>query len=60
MDGTGGRTGGLRVLVLSALSALLAPLIFVTIVGLRRTQRRVTVHMRIWGRRLRHEIARWS
>jgi hypothetical protein len=45
---------------LSALSAFLAPLVFVGIIVLRKVDRRFTVHWRQWSKRFQHEIARWS
>ncbi len=47
-------------MVLSALSALIAPLVFVGIIVLRKVDRRLSVHLRHWNKRLQHEIARWS
>jgi hypothetical protein len=46
--------------VLSALSAFIAPLVFVSIIVLRKAERRVSVQARVWNKRLQHEIARWS
>lgn len=60
MDTAGSRPGGLRVIALSALSAFLAPLVFVGIVVMRKVERRASVYLRHWSRRLQHEIARWS
>jgi hypothetical protein len=48
------------VVVLSALSAFLAPLVFVSVIVLRKSERRVQVHYRHWNRRLQHEISRWT
>ena len=39
---------------------LLLPLVFVSIIVLRKAERRVNVHARVWNKRLQHEIARWS
>jgi hypothetical protein len=64
MDAAGSRSRGLRVITLSialsALSAFLAPLVFVGIIVMRRVERTFKVHLRHWTRRLQHEIARWS
>jgi hypothetical protein len=60
MDAARSRPKGLRVIALSALSAILAPLVFVSIIVMRKAERRFNVHMRHWTRRLRQEIARWS
>ena len=47
-------------MVLSALSGFLAPLVFVSVIVLRKVNRRGNVHFRLWNKRLQHEIARWS
>ncbi len=60
MEAGGHRPRGLRVLTLSALSALLAPFVFVGIIVMRKVERRFNVHLRHWTRRMRQEIARWS
>jgi hypothetical protein len=60
MENAGRRRGGLRVVGLSALSAFMAPLVFVGIIVLRKVDRRVNVQLRQWNKRLQHEIARWS
>jgi hypothetical protein len=39
---------------------MLAPLVFVSIIVLRKAERRFNVQARQWEKRLRHEIARWS
>jgi hypothetical protein len=57
---TSSSSKGLRVVVVSALSAFMAPLVFVSIIVLRKTERRVHSHYRHWNRRLQHEIARWN
>jgi hypothetical protein len=49
-----------RILVLSALTAFIAPFVFVSIIVLRKVNRRVNVQARFWNKRLQHEIARWS
>ena len=61
MDRSGQQVrAGPRIIALSALSAFLAPLVFVSIIVLRKAERRFNVHYRLWSRRLQHEIARWS
>jgi hypothetical protein len=60
VDRTASTSKGLRVVILSALSAFMAPLVFVSIIVLRRTERRVHSHYRRLNRRLQHEISRWS
>ncbi len=54
------KLGSPRIVALSALSAFFAPLVFVSIIVMRKVERRVNFHARIWNKRLRHEIARWS
>jgi hypothetical protein len=46
--------------VLSALSGLMAPLVFVSIFVLHKAERRVHTKYRHWNRRLQNEIGRWS
>jgi hypothetical protein len=60
MDGTDGRPSGARVIILSALSAFVAPLVFVAVVVLRKANSRLKRLLRHWTRRIEHEIARWS
>jgi hypothetical protein len=50
----------LKVIMLSVIAGLSAPLVFVSIIVLRKVDRRFKVHVRHWDRRLKHEIARWS
>jgi hypothetical protein len=52
--------GTLRIAALSSVSAFFSPLVFVSIIVLRKVRRRVDVQARAWNRRLQHEIARWS
>jgi hypothetical protein len=60
MGRSGRRSNHLRVVFLSALSAISAPMVFVGIIVLRRVDRRFTSHWRHWTERLQHEIARWT
>jgi hypothetical protein len=46
--------------VLSALSAFVAPLVFVGVIVLRKVDRRSRVQLRRVNKRLQHEIARWT
>jgi hypothetical protein len=48
------------VVVLSALSAFVAPLVFVGVIVLRKIDRRGRVHARRLNKRLQHELARWT
>jgi hypothetical protein len=50
----------LRVMILSGASVVVAPLVFVGIIVLRKVAVRVRVKTRFWNKRLQHEIARWS
>ncbi len=50
----------LRIIAVSALAAFFAPLVFVSIIVLRKAERRFYFHARAWNKRLQHEIARWS
>ncbi len=60
MEKPGSPPDGLRVVVLSGFAGMLAPLVFVSIIVLRKAERRFNFQARQWGKRLRHEIARWS
>jgi len=60
MDGRDRGPSGLRVIVFSALSAFIAPLVFVAIIVLRKAERRFHVQFEHWNKRLQHEIARWT
>ena len=52
--------GTLRIVVFSAVAAFAAPLVFVSVLVLRKMERRFSFHARVWNKRLQHEIARWS
>jgi hypothetical protein len=56
----GGSSSGLRLVFLSALSAFAAPLVFVSVIVLRKADRRGRVHFRRLNKRFQHEIARWT
>lgn len=47
-------------MTLSALSGVLAPLVFVSIIVLRKVSSRVHAKSRFWNKRFQHEIARWT
>jgi hypothetical protein len=51
---------GPRLVVLSALSAFVAPLVFVGVIVLRKVDRRGRVQLRRVNKRLQHELARWT
>jgi hypothetical protein len=48
------------VVVLSGLSAFAAPLVFVSVIVLRKVDRRSRVHFRQLNKRFQHELARWT
>jgi hypothetical protein len=50
----------LRGLVLSGLSAFLAPLVFVSVIVIRKADRRGRVQFRRLNKRFQHELARWT
>jgi hypothetical protein len=56
----GANSIGPRLVVLSALSAFAAPLVFVSVIVLRKMDRRGRVHVRRLNKRLQHERARWT
>jgi hypothetical protein len=60
VERTGNSSKGLRVVALSAISAFAAPLVFVSLIVLRKTERRLQIQISHWTRRLRHEISRWT
>jgi hypothetical protein len=47
-------------MVLSAMSAALAPLVLTSILVIRRLRPRLRFILRHWNSRLKREIARWS
>jgi hypothetical protein len=53
-------SSGLRVVVLSSLSAFAAPLVFVSVIVLRKVDRRGRTHLRHLNKRFQNEIARWT
>ena len=60
MKRTGGTSDHTRVITISALSAFLAPLVFVGVIVLRKVNRRSQVQFRRLNKRFQHELARWS
>jgi hypothetical protein len=60
MEGKGRAARDLRVMVLSAMSAALAPLVLTSILVIRRLRPRLRFIFRHWNGRLKREIARWS
>ena len=45
---------------LSAISGFMAPLVFVSLIVMRKVGRRSRYHYRHWNRRFQHEISRWT
>jgi hypothetical protein len=60
MDGSPSAAKQARIAAVSAIAGLFAPLVLVSIVVLRRVNRRAKGYTRQWNKRLQHEIARWS
>jgi hypothetical protein len=60
MKAKGGNSSGVRIVALSALSAFVAPLVFVGVILLRKVDRRGRVHLRRLNKRFQHEMARWT
>jgi hypothetical protein len=60
MEGKGPAARELRVMLLSAMSAALAPLVLITLLVIRKLKPQVRFRFRHWNRRLQREIARWS
>jgi hypothetical protein len=57
----GGRAArDVRIMLLSAMSAALAPLVLTILVVIRRLKPRMRFIFRHWNGRLQREIARWS
>jgi hypothetical protein len=56
----GANSIGPRLVVLSALSAFAAPLVFVGVILLRKVDRRGRVQLRRMNKRWQHELARWT
>jgi hypothetical protein len=50
----------LRIMLLSAMSAAIAPLVLIVLLAIRRLKPRVRFIFRHWNGRLQREIARWS
>ncbi len=60
MDGERRPARGLRIMMLSAMSAVAAPFVFASIIVLRKVTLRVHLKARFWNKRMQHEIARWT
>lgn len=53
-------TRELRLMMVSAMSIVLAPFVFVSIIVFRKARARVNLKARFWNKRLQHELARWT
>lgn len=60
MKQNGGNSSGLRIVIVSAISAFAAPLVFVSVIVLRKVDRRGRAHARRLNKRFQHELARWT
>jgi hypothetical protein len=60
MEGKGRAARDLRVMLLSAMSATLAPLVLTGLLVIRKVKPRLRFLFRHWNGRLQREIARWS
>ena len=60
MEKTGSKSSGLRVVALSGISGFIAPLVFLSVIVMRKVERRVGAKYRHWSKRFEHEIARWT
>jgi hypothetical protein len=49
-----------RIAGLSVVAGMSAPLVFVSIIVLRKVNRRTKAYARHWGKRFQHEIDRWT
>jgi hypothetical protein len=56
----GTKSNGLRVVALSAISAFAAPLVFVSLIVLRKAERQAKSRFGFWNKRFQHEISRWT
>ena len=60
MEHKGRTVRELRIMLLSAMSASVAPAVLTTILVFRKVRPRVRFMFRHWNSRLQREIARWS
>jgi hypothetical protein len=49
-----------RIVALSAISGFMAPLVFVSVLALRKVNRRGKIQFRRLNKRFQHELARWT
>jgi hypothetical protein len=60
VERTANTSRGLRVVALSAISGFAAPLVFVSVIVLRKAERRVNSRYKHLNKRLQREISRWT
>ena len=60
MEGEGRAAKELRIMLVSAISAALAPAVLMVLLVIRKLKPRVRFAFRHWNGRLQREIARWS
>lgn len=60
MESEGRAARDLRIMVLSAMSAALAPFVLMILLVIRKVRPRLRFAFRHWNSRLQREIARWS
>jgi len=60
MEGEGRAAKELRIMLVSAISAALAPAVLMVLLVIRKLKPRVRFVFRHWNGRLQREIARWS
>ena len=60
MERSPSATKQVRIAGLSAVAGMFAPFVFVSIIVLRKVNRRAKGYTRQWNKRLQNEVARWS
>jgi hypothetical protein len=60
MEDEGRMAREVRVMLLSAMSVALTPIVLTSLLLIRKLKPRLRFLFRHWNRRLQHEIARWS
>ena len=60
MESEGRTRRGLRLMLLSAMSAMVAPAVLVGLLMIRKIRPRLRFIFRHWNSRLQREVARWS
>jgi hypothetical protein len=60
MDGSPSATKQVRIAGISAVAGMFAPLVFVSIIVLRKVNRRAKTYTRQWNKRFQNEVSRWT